>query len=156
MCYNPNPKGDWIMAVKDHGKRKNCVDVLCPVCQKTVFPQRPDGRPKTCSRKCARTLEWTRVERQEIVSAGSSGYLWHFVGHEHPNNRNGYILEHRYQMEKKLGRFLEPHERVHHKDGNRVNNTPENLELWMLKKKDPAGVRASDYHCAGCRCFHDA
>ena len=53
-------------------------------------------------------------------------------------------------MEKKLGRYLERHERVHHMNGNRADNRPENSELW--KVKDPAGVRAIDYHCAGCTC----
>jgi hypothetical protein len=32
-------------------------------------------------------------------------------------------------MEVKLGRFLGRHERVHHKDGDRTNNDPSNLEL---------------------------
>jgi hypothetical protein len=56
-------------------------------------------------------------------------------------------------MEQTLGRILEPHERVHHKNGNRSDNQVDNLELWKVTKKDPAGVRAADYHCAGCRCF---
>lgn len=39
------------------------------------------------------------------------------------------VLEHRYVMEKILGRKLKSTEDVHHKDGNRSNNTPSNLEL---------------------------
>ena len=74
--------------------------------------------------------------------------------HGHPSaNKLGYIREHRMVMEATLGRQLEPHERVHHRNGDRGDNRPENLELWKIKKKDPAGVRAADYHCAGCRCF---
>jgi hypothetical protein len=33
------------------------------------------------------------------------------------------------------------------------------LELWKFStstKKDPPGVRAGDYHCAGCRCFKES
>lgn len=59
-------------------------------------------------------------------------------------------LEHRHVMEQVLGRKLLPGENPHHKDGNRQNNSPENLELWRTKQ--PKGVRASDYHCPGCRC----
>jgi hypothetical protein len=63
-----------------------------------------------------------------------------------------WVLQHRLVMEGILNRPLEPHERVHHKNGIRSDNRPENLELWKVKTKDPAGVRASDYHCPGCRC----
>jgi hypothetical protein len=38
-------------------------------------------------------------------------------------------LTHRMVMEALLGRFLRPGEEVHHVDGNRQNNTPENLRV---------------------------
>ena len=49
-------------------------------------------------------------------------------GHPHARH-DGSILEHRLMMEQLLGRFLEEWELVHHKDGDRQNNTAENLVL---------------------------
>jgi len=64
---------------------------------------------------------------------------------------SNWMLEHRWVMQQKLGRALEAKENVHHINGKRDDNRPENLELW--KRSQPAGVRAADYHCAGCTCF---
>lgn len=52
--------------------------------------------------------------------------------------RQGRVLEHRLVMERLLGRLLEAHEVVHHKDGNKLNNAPENLELNTRKTHPPA------------------
>ena len=62
---------------------------------------------------------------------------------DHPLcSKKGYVKEHRLVMESVIGRYLEPHETVHHKNGDRQDNRPENLELWSSRQ--PKGQRVED------------
>jgi len=51
------------------------------------------------------------------------------VGH-HLRQAHGYAYEHDLVAEKMLGRPLEANEVVHHRNGQRADNRPENLEVW--------------------------
>jgi len=67
-----------------------------------------------------------------------------YIRIQHPNKKGETILEHRWIMEQHLERELLSYENVHHKNGNKQDNSIENLELWI--KHQPIGQRVDDMY----------
>ncbi len=93
----------------------------CRSCGRT-FQYKVAGKP-FCSLKCSRQPGAKRSKgRDGSGSVSFYGYRYIRVGGRR-------VFEHRHVMSLMLGRPLTNKEVVHHKDGDKLNNSPSNLEL---------------------------
>lgn len=116
----------------NYNQGKTCVECGTPVVNHSA------GHCRPCSHT-ARRGKHLRKPR----TINYQGYALLSGQWDHPNsNHRGQVLEHVKVMSEMLGRPLRKGENVHHKNGVRDDNRPENLELWVVSQ--PSGQRPED------------
>lgn len=164
--YSQDASGQWWYSSGSY--RLKTEVALCAWCKSEFLAphNRENRRTAYCSRKCAVLATYAAMDPSERRYSKArafrggrqirKGYVFVMAPANHPSiegTKKRYLPEHRLVMEQMLGRYLEPHEQVHHKNGIRDDNRPENLELWQ--KQQPAGQRVEEQriqHCPTCTC----
>ena len=124
------------------------VSVACEYCGaefEVLECVRNNGRGKYCGPRCGRAAQASNISGEKNhnwlggVWLSSNGYRVLGIGHGKGR------AEHKVVMEEILGRSLAKDEVVHHKNGNKTDNRPENLEVMTraqhMRLHDPKGLR---------------
>ena len=133
---------------------RNQVEVVCDTCEKTIIKYPSCINPHNfCSRQCSgkfkigksspnkgkhitNSTSFKKGKDHPLWKGGKrkkpdrKGFYMQILNPSHPNcDVMGYVSEHRFVMEKHIGRFLFPEEIVHHINGKKNDNRIENLAL---------------------------
>lgn len=120
------------MRINNRKNLEYCSLFECPRCGSHVIRPTGEGNRLTaCSQSCSQ-LGIRRGPYKESVII--SGYEYIYMP-EHPNAmKSGYIGKHRLVLENKLGRYLMDGEIAHHVNEDKLDNSPENIELMSFSE----------------------
>jgi len=117
----------------------------CDNCHKTVYRDLQNSKKSKlgfCNGKCkgqyysgANNPNWGGVIKNK--RGKNLGHILEYSPN-HPNNKGGFVPQHRLVVENKIGRILNSKELIHHIDCDMRNNDPENLVITDIYQHNTA------------------
>lgn len=116
------------------------INKRCPTCKKSFFVQRGRSKKVYCSSICAGAI----LRIREVVMYKNVNFYTTSQGYLADPKKTFYgeRMLHRVVYQDYYNMRIDETHTIHHIDGDRKNNKPENLELWT--KNHPYGVRFKD------------
>ena len=147
--YNGRP----VVQLQLGGQRRSFVQSFCVVCKKKYLAKVEylrHGMGRACSRSCRGLLSHGLKERTYNHPHYKVIYLpsHHRARKQEP--RKGFVFEHLVIAEKKIGRRIYRSEVVHHINGNKRDNRPQNLEVMPKRKHFALHARRGFSPCRFC------
>jgi hypothetical protein len=116
---NPYSDRNKNLALRESTKKHHGKYPIAEYCQEFYLREKEKGKNKSLAELSPRGK-----------SVNPKGYVLLFIP-EHPQANAGYVFEHRFLIEKIIGRFLKTEEPVHHIDSDRANNILHNLIAFV-------------------------
>jgi hypothetical protein len=136
--------------IKDLGRPKSGINFVCKECGNTFYrspseiekAKKHNSECKFCSKKCG--YDHSRGKQKKIVPLEEREWKHNRKGYLSTTVRGKTVLQHRWIIEKHLGRKLKKIEIIHHLNGIKDDNRIENLavctntthHLFIRKLKD--------------------
>lgn len=139
--YKDNDDAWWYLWGNNQLHRTRAYFKQCEQCGNDfLYHSRQANKNRFCSKECSGKWQY-KHNIQNVTASAEDSPNWKggtrkrrrdvlmVYMPDHPHASEGYVWVHRLVMEQVIGRYLEPHELIHHIDGDPLNNHPDNLQI---------------------------